>query len=429
VTRARPGLQAVTGSRRRFAKLVGMSQHHTVPTFTRSLTQTALMLLCATALGIAACGGGGGGGSGNDTIGNERPLDSSQAASTTGQATVLGAPLNAPWGLAFLPDGRMLVTEKGGSMAIVSSDGARVDARVSGLPGSIDTNGQGGLLDVVYDGGSVYFTFAELGTGGSGTALARAELNGNALQNVTVIWRQAPKVGGGIHYGSRIAFAADGTLYVTAGERGVEANNGAARSDASGVQNADNTIGKVVRMNRDGSNASVFSTGHRNPQGAAVAPGSNDLWITEHGPQGGDELNRVVAGANYGWPIKSYGCEYNVPVGDSCRIGGGTHAPAYTEPKAIWVPTSTAPSGLMFYNGAAFPEWQGSVFSGALAGATLWRMTLDGNGNAVSRQEVAAVKALGVRIRDVRQGPDGNIYLLTNGDSGVNANRIVRLAP
>jgi aldose sugar dehydrogenase len=314
---------------------------------------------------------------------------------------------------------------------LVSADGASVQARLtgsSGLPG-VDTTGQGGLLDVVYDGGWIYFTFSEPGAGGSGTALARAQLSGTALQNVAVIWRQTPKVGGGIHYGSRIAFGSDGLLYVTAGERGVEANNGSARSDASGVQNAANTIGKVVRMNRDGSNASVFSTGHRNPQGAAFAPGGNDLWITEHGPQGGDELNRIVAGGNYGWPVKSYGCEYNVPVGEACRIGGGTHAPAYIEPKAIWVPTSTAPSGLAFYTGSAFAEWQGNVFSGALGGTTLWRTVLDGNGNAVSRQEVAAVKALGARIRDVRQGPDGYLYLLTDGGSSANASRIVRLAP
>jgi aldose sugar dehydrogenase len=396
------------------------------PTFRRSLMHTGMALLGATALGMAACGGGGGGG-GSGAAGNEQPLQNSQPASTTGRATILGAQLNAPWGLAFLPDGRMLVSEKGGTMALVSADGASVQARVSGLPG-VDTTGQGGLLDVVYDSGWIYFTYAEAGNGGSGTALARAQLNGTALQNFAVIWQQTPKVGGGVHYGSRIAFGADGLLYVTAGERGVEANNGTARGDASGVQIASNGIGKVMRMNRDGSNASVFSTGHRNPQGAAFAPGGTELWITEHGPQGGDELNRIVAGGNYGWPVKSYGCEYGAPQGEACRIGGGVHAPAYIEPKAIWVPTSTAPSGLAFYTGSAFAEWQGNVFSGALAGATLWRTVLDGNGNAVSRQEVASVKALGARIRDVRQGPDGNLYLLTDG-SGPNANRIVRLAP
>jgi glucose/arabinose dehydrogenase len=159
-----------------------------------------------------------------------------------------------------------------------------------------------------------------------------------------------------------------------------------------------------------------------------VRPGSDELWITEHGPQGGDELNRVSAGANFGWPLRSYGCAYGAMVGNSCRINGGTHAPSYTEPKSIWVPTSTAPSGLMFYTGSGFPQWQGSVFSGALGGTSLWRIQLDSSGNAVSRQEIQAVKDLGVRIRDVRQGADGNIYLLTNV-TGTNASRIVRLAP
>ena len=402
-----------------------MSKFARTLSFRRSLMHVGIVLLSATALGIAACGGGGGGG-GDGTIGNQRPLESSQAASSTGRLTVLGAQLNAPWGLAFLPDARMLVSEKGGTMALVSADGASVQARLSGLPG-VAAAGQGGLLDVVYDGGWIYFTFSEAGAGGSGTALARAQLNGTALQNLSVIWRQVPKVAGDIHFGSRIAFGADGLLYVTAGERGFEANNGSARSD--GVQNAANTLGKVVRMNPDGSNASVFSTGHRNPQGAAFAPGGTDLWITEHGPLGGDELNRVVAGGNYGWPVKSYGCDYSATPGEACRIGGGTHAPSYVEPKAIWVPTSTAPSGLAFYTGGTFPEWQGNVFSGALAGQTLWRTVLDGSGTAVSRQEIASVKALGARIRDVRQGPDGNLYLLTDGSSSANASRIVRLAP
>lgn len=384
-----------------------------------------IALLGTVVLGMAACGGG----SGGSAAGNERPLESSQPATASGRVTVLGAALDAPWGLAFLSDGRMLVSERLGTMALVSADGASVQARLSGLP-SVDTTGQGGLLDVAVGPDSlIYFTYAEAGNGGSGTALARAQLSGTALQNLQVIWRQTPKVGGGVHYGSRIAFAADGTLYVTAGERGVEANNGTARSDGSGVQIASNGIGKVMRMNRDGSNASVFSTGHRNPQGAAFAPGGTDLWITEHGPLGGDELNRVTAGGNYGWPVRSYGCDYSATPGEACRIGGGVHAPAYVEPKAIWVPTSTAPSGLAFYSGNAFPEWQGNVFSGALAGTTLWRTVLDGNGTAVSRQEVASVKALGARIRDVRQGPDGNLYLLTDGGSSAYASRIVRLAP
>jgi glucose/arabinose dehydrogenase len=312
--------------------------------------------------------------------------------------------------------------------------------RLAGPPG-VDTSGQGGLLDVALDPDfastrRVFMTFSESGAGGAGTALARGTLNASYSaweQSPQVIWRQVPKVAAGPHYGARIAFRSDRTLYLAAGERGVEGNNGTARTDASGVQNNDNTIGKVVRLDRDGAPADgstlgIWSTGHRNPQGAALRPGSDELWITEHGPQGGDELNTVTAGANYGWPLKSYGCAYGAPEGDACRIGGGTHGPDFTEPKAIWVPTSTAPSGLMFYSGSSFPEWQGSVFVGALVGATLWRVAVDGSGRATSRQEIGAVKALGARIRDVRQGLDGHIYLLTDG-TGNNANRIVRLEP
>lgn len=415
------------------------------PTFRRSLTQASLAMLGATALGIGACGGGGGG-SNDGTLGNEPPLDRSQAASAEGRATVLGATLNSPWGLAFLPDGRMLVTEKDGALAVVSSDGASVLARLAAPP-ALTTAGQGGLLDVAIDPEFaatrwVYLTFSESGAGGAGTAVARGQLDANHTnwsQSPQTIWRQLPKVGGDIHYGARLAFRNDSTMYVATGERGVESNDGNARTDGIAVQNTNNTIGKVVRIGRDGSIpgnnptfggsvSEIWSYGHRNPQGAAVRTGTDELWITEHGPQGGDELNVVAAGANHGWPVRSYGCNYGAPVGNACRIGGGTHAPSFTEPKAIWVPTSTAPSGLMFYTGNRFPDWQGNLFSGALAGATLWRTVLDGSGSAVSRQEIAAVRALGVRIRDVRQGPDGNIYLLTNG-GGDNANRIVRLAP
>jgi hypothetical protein len=166
----------------------------------------------------------------------------------------------------------------------------------------------------------------------------------------------------------------------------------------------------------------LWSRGHRNPQGAAVRPGTSDLWLTEHGPQGGDEVNRVLAGRNYGWPLVSYGCPYGSPVGDACRVGGGTHAPTYEEPKSIWVPTSIAPGGIAFYTGAGFPEWQGHLFVTALAGQTLWRLVVDANDNVTLREEVAAAKALNRRIRHVRQGPDGWLYLLT--DDG----RIVRLA-
>jgi glucose/arabinose dehydrogenase len=352
------------------------------------------------------------------------------------KATVLGAQLASPWGLAFLPDGRLLVTQKRGAMVIVRADGSGIDATVGGVP-DVNSGGQGGLLDVALDPDFattpwVYFTYAENGDGGAGTALARGRLVGNALQDVAVIWRQTPKVGSGIHYGSRIVFRPDKTLYVTAGDRGQD--NPAAPTDAH-AQSAAKALGKVVRLNRDGSvpadNPAIagagalpglYSLGHRNPQGAALWPGTSELWVTEHGPRGGDELNRVLPGRNYGWPLASFGCPYSVAQASaSCQPSGGTHAPAFEAPKTTWLPTSTAPSGLAFYSGDRFPEWRGQLFAGALVGRTLWRIVFDADRNVAARDEVAAVKALGQRVRDVRQGPDGWLYLLT--DEG----RIVRV--
>jgi glucose/arabinose dehydrogenase len=394
------------------------------------------LLALGTAFALAAAGGTACGGGGGDAGGSAPPPPAPPPPpSGPPTATLLGATLASPWGLAFLPDGRMLVTQRAGSMVIVSADGASVVATVSGVP-AVNSGGQGGLLDVQLDPDFatdpwVYFTFSEDGTGGSGTALARGRLAGNTLQNVSVLWRQTPKVSGGNHYGSRIAFRPDGTLYVTAGDR---AQDDPAAPGTQWAQNVARTQGKVVRLNRDGSvptdNPSfgigalpgLWSRGHRNPQGAAVRPGTSDLWLTEHGPQGGDEVNRVLAGRNYGWPLVSYGCPYGSPVGDACRVGGGTHAPTYEEPKSIWVPTSIAPGGIAFYTGAGFPEWQGHLFVTALAGQTLWRLVVDANDNVTLREEVAAAKALNRRIRHVRQGPDGWLYLLT--DDG----RIVRLA-
>ena len=344
-------------------------------------------------------------------------------------ATVLNTSLTRPWALAFLPDGRMLVTQKAGGMLILSADGARVEATLSGVPEVVDS-GQGGLLDVAldpdFDGKSnqwIYWSFAEAGDGGTGTAVARGRLVGAELQDVAVIFRQLPKVSGRNHFGSRLAFRPDKTLFVTLGERMLD------DPFAPGVKYAQDVathLGKVVRINRDGTTpadnpglrirgalAQIWSYGHRNPQGAAINPVSGELWVSEHGPQGGDELNRVLAGGNYGWPLRSYGCPYGMPVGEECRLGGGTHGPNYVEPVSFWVPVSIAPAGLMFYTGERFPEWRGSAFIGALADKALWRVALDGNVE-VSRERLFG--DLGERIRDVRQGPDGWIYLLT--DSG-----------
>ncbi|MBT9596592.1 MAG: PQQ-dependent sugar dehydrogenase [Vitreoscilla sp.] len=336
----------------------------------------------------------------------------------------LNTALASPWGLAFLPDGRMLVTEKAGRLRRLSADGRTIEAEIAGVP-RVVAAGQGGLMDVVIDPQFasqpwVYLSYSEPGTGSdagrTGTAVARGRLVGNELQALQVIYRQVPKVSGNGHFGSRLAFAPDGSLFVSLGERQL----------GSPAQDLATTLGKVVRIRPDGSlppddpplgpgsRPEIWSYGHRNPQGLAIHPDTGELWLTEHGPQGGDELNRVQRAGNHGWPLVSYGCPYGSPVGDGCRIGGGTHAPAYVEPVSYWVPTSTAPSGLMFYTGSGFPEWRGNAFVGALAGQTLWRLVLDG-GREVSRDQPLG-SALKDRVRFVRQGPDGWIYLLT--DSG-----------
>ena len=371
---------------------------------TRSLALAALLHLAGCSTG---CGG-------------STPPPSPPASSTPTVVT-LHTSLASPWGIAFLPDGRMLVTQKGGSMVVLATDGRTVQATVTGLP-PVVAEGQGGLLDVALDPDFatdpwVYWTYSEPGTGAeaglAGTAVARGRLVGSALQDVGVIYRQVPKVTGGGHFGSRIAFRPDRTLFVTLGER----------QKGSPAQDLATTLGKVVRIQRDGTvpldnpaipgaRPEIWSYGHRNPQGAAIRPGTDVLWIDEHGPQGGDELNRIVAGGNFGWPLVSYGCNYGDPVGTSCRIGGGTHAPAHVEPVSTWGPTSIAPAGLIFYTGDRFPQWKGNAFLGALAGTALWRVELDGD-REVRRERL--LSDLGERIRDVRQGPDGLIYLLTDG--------------
>ena len=342
-------------------------------------------------------------------------------------ASTFTSGLKNPWGLAFLPDGRMLVTQKAGELVIVSADGKAVGAPLGGVP-AVNSAGQGGLLDVALDPDFaadpwVYISYSEPGSGGSGTAVARGRLSGNALQDVSVIFRQLPKVSGNGHYGSRLVFGRDKTLFVTLGER----------QKGSPAQDLASHLGKVVRINRDGSvpagnpklgagaRPEIWSYGHRNPQGAALHPTTGELWDVEHGPQGGDEINIARAGANYGWPLRSYGCNYGDRVSDTCRIGGGTHAPEFVEPLTYWVPISIAPSGLAFYTGGMFPEWQGNLFLGALAGQALWRVVLNGN-TVVSREALFA--SLGERIRNVTQGPDGALYLLTDNSAG----RILRVA-
>jgi glucose/arabinose dehydrogenase len=378
-------------------------------------TVAGLVLLLASLMG---CGGGGGGSGAEPVV----TPPSAPAPSGPARVTAQAVQLSSPWGLAALPDGSWLVTQRGGSVVRVAADYAS-SLPVSGAP-VVDSAGQGGLLDVALDpdfatSPYVYLSYSEPGTGAeagkSGTAVARAQLVGNALQGLSVIFRQAPKVSGSGHYGSRLVFGRDKTLFITLGERQL----------GSPAQDVAQTLGKVVRIHRDGSipadnpafgagaRPGLWSIGHRNPQGAELHPVTGELWVAEHGSQGGDEINIARAGANYGWPVVSYGCNYGDPVGTACAIGGGTHAPRFIEPLTTWVPTSIAPAGMTFYSGTMFPEWQGNLFVGALAGQALWRLTLSGD-TVTGRERLFA--DLGERIRAVKPASDGALLLLT--DSG-----------
>jgi glucose/arabinose dehydrogenase len=335
----------------------------------------------------------------------------------------VAAGLEHPWGMAFLPDGRVLVTERPGRLRIVAADGS-LSAPLDGVP-PVAAGGQGGLLDVTLhpgfvDNGLVYLSYSEPGEGGNSTAVARGRLDGNALREVEVIFRQQPKFDSSAHFGSRLVFARDGTLFVTLGERFKR------RDDA---QSLDNHHGKVVRINADGSVPEgnpfadragalpqIWSIGHRNLQGAALHPQTGELWTHEHGPSGGDEINISRAGNNYGWPVITYGEEY---IGGS--IGEGTHKAGMEQPLHHWVP-SIAPSGLLFVD-ERIPAWQGNLLIGSLKFDQLVRLELDGE--RVVHEERLLKKELGERIRDVAQGPDGAIYLLTDERKG----RLLRLAP
>jgi glucose/arabinose dehydrogenase len=332
--------------------------------------------------------------------------------------------LASPWGLAFLPDGRALVTERAGRLRIVSPTGG-LSQPIAGVP-AVVAAGQGGLLDVVIDpefvsNQLVYLSYSEAGHGGAGTVVARGRLTNDGLQGVEVIWRQVPKVSGGNHFGSRLVFARDGTLFITTGERFQYRDS---------AQTLTNTLGKVVRVNRDGTIPpdnpfvtqkgalpEIWSYGHRNMQGATLHPGTGQLWTIEHGAQGGDELNLDLAGKNYGWPVITWGIDYS-----GAKIGEGTTKPGMEQPNYYWVP-SIAPSGLLYYTGDAFPQWKGSFFTGALKWQGLARLQPGPGGSFTEeRFQDASIKH---RIRDVRQGPDGAIYLLVDSSDG----EILRISP
>jgi glucose/arabinose dehydrogenase len=332
--------------------------------------------------------------------------------------------LDHPWGLAFLPDGRMLVTERAGRLRIIGKDFKLEPQPVSGVP-AVAVHGQGGLLDVALhprhsENGLIYLSYAARGDGGIGTEVARGRLSGDKLEDVQVIFRQQPKSGAGQHFGSRLVFDRNGLLYITLGDRGAQRR----------AQRPDDHAGSVIRLHDDGrvpkDNPYVdkagwkpekFTLGNRNMQGAALHPRTGALWTHEHGPQGGDEINIIRPGANYGWPVITYGANY----GTGTKIGEGTEKAGMEQPLHYWVP-SIAPSGMAFYTGDRFPKWQGDLFVGALRDAMLVRLKLDGD--KIVREERMLKNTLG-RIRDVRSGPDGFIYLLTDESNGV----LARLEP
>ena len=350
------------------------------------------------------------------------------------RAEVLATGLQNPWGLAFLPDGRFLVTERPGRMRVLQADG-RAGAPLAGLP-PIATGGQGGLLDVVTDSAfasnrTLYFCFSEPGEGGRGnsTALARATLAADqaSLQDVRVIFSQKPKVASASHFGCRIVERQvggkpDGTLFLTLGDRFSR------RDDA---QTLDNHHGKIVRVGKDGSVPKdnpfvgrsgalpeIWSYGHRNAQGAALAP-NGQLWMHEHGPQGGDEINLPVAGRNYGWPVITYGENYG-----GGRIGDGlTEKAGMEQPLKYWVP-SIAPSGMAFLASERYGKtWRGNLFVGSLKFGRLHRLELGPDGKLLREHQL--LQDLGERVRDVREAPDGLLYLLTDSNAG----RLLRLQP
>ncbi|MFO1302499.1 MAG: PQQ-dependent sugar dehydrogenase [Burkholderiales bacterium] len=338
------------------------------------------------------------------------------------EAFEVASKFDHPWGLAFLPDGRMLVTERSGQLLLVEKDG-KSRRPVSGVP-KVRTGGQGGLLGIALSPNFakdrlVYLSFSEPGDGGAGTAVARGVLNDAALSGVEVIWRQSPKVGGGNHWGSRLVFARDGTLFVTTGDR---------YSERARAQDLTTTLGKVIRINADGSipkdnpfvgraNAKpeIWSYGHRNLQGAALHPATGQLWTLEHGARGGDELNHPEPGKNYGWPVITYGVDYS-----GMRIGEGTAKAGMEQPVYYWDPV-IAPSGATFYTGDAFPAWKGHLFVGSLRPGALVRLQLDGNKVVAEERYLPRVG----RVRDVVQGPDGFLYLLTDDDNG----KLLRVTP
>ena len=350
--------------------------------------------------------------------------DVEQSERATFRVERIAGGLENPWAVAFLPGGGYLVTERPGRLRLIDADGRVQPQPIGGLP-EVTAFGQGGLLDVALHPDFetnrwVYLSYAEAGRGGVATAVARGRLDGLQLRDTEVLFRLLPKSRASRHFGSRLVFDNDGYLFVTLGDRG----------DRPRAQDLTDHAGSLIRLHDDGrvpadnpfvgndrARPEIYSYGHRNIQGATLHPQSGRLWTHEHGPQGGDEINLPEPGVNYGWPVITYGVNYGIGT----SIGEGTVKPGMEQPLYQWTP-SIAPSGMAFYDGDAFPGWRGSLFVGSLKFRLLVRLEIEDG--KVTHEERMLQGKLG-RIRDVRQGPDDLLYLLTDADDG----ELIRLRP
>lgn len=352
-------------------------------------------------------------------------------AATGWRAETIAEGIPQPWSIAWLPDGRPLITSKAGKLFILN--GKQLDTiPLEGLP-PVFTGGQGGLLDIALHPADqvdprVYMTMSTGTASDNRTILVQGVFDGKRVHGIKTLFRVEPGKRGGQHFGSRLAWLPDGTLLMSVGDGGNPPQRVGGMLARDQAQNLATDHGSILRLTAEGRAApnnplarrpaarpEIWTYGHRNIQGMARDPVSGRIWATEHGPRGGDELNLIEGGQNYGWPLQSYGADYRTgePVGQRA-------VPGMTGPKVAWVP-SPAPSGLALYTGSQFPQWRGSLFSGSLAGADIRRIALDKDGNVVGQDRLD----IGARVRDVRQGPDGFLYALTDEDKG----RLLRIVP
>jgi glucose/arabinose dehydrogenase len=413
----------------------------------KAIVQAAAVAVVLGSVHLAAQRGGAPGGGPENGLNTRPPNAPGQTPAFAGQTRAPEQKLNVafdvvtvteglvnPWGLTFLPDGKMLVTERPGRLRVLSADAKQMSEPVTGLP-AVDARGQGGLLDVALDPAYatnqlIYWSYAEANpAGGNNTAVARGKFVDGpapAVANVEVLFHQAPSLNSTLHFGGRLVFARDGKLFITLGERSITEG----RMQA---QRMDGLLGKIVRLNPDGSvprdnpfvgkvgvRPEIWSFGHRNVQAATLHPATGELWETEHGTRGGDELNISRKGLDYGWPTIAYGIEY----AGGTITGGIQQKEGMEQPKYYWDP-NIAPSGMVFYTGNLFPAWRNSLFIGGLGSLNLVRLSVNGERVTGEERLLQDLQPQRERIRDVRQGPDGGLYLLTDNARG----RVLKLVP